>query len=470
LTEPHQTGFLDKLETLSSLFGPGKTEWQPRYCLLKDDGFFWLGKKSDKVPKGVLCVSDPGVSISLSDSAVEDGNGLSAAADTILVITLPSGRRFEFKASSAEEMQVWIVKIKMAKVTNASTNGSAFLRGLRKQQKGGEDAAAAAATPSARKAGAPPPLPGPGASDGEGVSINSASRGGPPGGPPNEAARAMAAAMMGVRMPFMKAGPGGAVPPPLPAAAVAGPAPALADDDEDPDGLPPPPAAPVGDEAAGGSDNDDEDDAPPAAPEPVTAAAAAAVAPQLAADDAGEGDDVPLPSKKDSMDAPLPPAPAAPSGASSVSASASARPSATSSTTADDDADSTATFAPTRNLVPIQKKAAGASAADAARWTALLTTGALFTKYKYKSGKKRMIWASPELDRVFWGDEKKKKEKGHVLVADLTAVRHGAEGSKKPERALTLVSATRLLELEAPDQVVKDTWMRALQWLIGADK
>ena len=48
IIEPQKSGFLDKLET-TGLFK--KTEWNTKYCLLKDDGLFWLNSKKDKYPK-----------------------------------------------------------------------------------------------------------------------------------------------------------------------------------------------------------------------------------------------------------------------------------------------------------------------------------------------------------------------------------------------------------------------------------
>lgn len=98
----------------------------------------------------------------------------------------------------------------------------------------------------------------------------------------------------------------------------------------------------------------------------------------------------------------------------------------------------------------------------------MLKNGAVFSKFKYAKGQKRAIWCPSSLERILWGDEKKKKVKGYIMVCDLTAVREGCEGSKKPEFAITLVSATRLLELEAPDKQTKEKWMEALKWLIGA--
>lgn len=107
--------------------------------------------------------------------------------------------------------------------------------------------------------------------------------------------------------------------------------------------------------------------------------------------------------------------------------------------------------------------------------------GAMFTKYKHKKGKSRMIWASNTLDKVFWGDEKKKNVKGFMLTTDLTGVQHGlgllcvhcscvlpagAQGAKKPDNSFTVVSSQRTLELEAVSTQQKAKWMSAFEFLI----
>jgi hypothetical protein len=114
--------------------------------------------------------------------------------------------------------------------------------------------------------------------------------------------------------------------------------------------------------------------------------------------------------------------------------------------------------------------AAATTAAEenAKLWSDMLRAGGMFTKFKYAKGQKRMIWCPSSLDRILWGDEKKKKVRGYVMTCDVTAIRAGAEGSKKKDLALTIVSATRLLELEAMDSQQKKVWTDALQWLIGA--
>ena len=43
-----------------------------------------------------------------------------------------------------------------------------------------------------------------------------------------------------------------------------------------------------------------------------------------------------------------------------------------------------------------------------------------------------MIWCSGNLDRVMWGDEKKKKIKGYMLTTDVTGVQHGLTSTVLP--------------------------------------
>lgn len=103
---------------------------------------------------------------------------------------------------------------------------------------------------------------------------------------------------------------------------------------------------------------------------------------------------------------------------------------------------------------------------DVRLWKYMLTNGSIFVKYKYGKGQKRMIWCSDSFDRILWGDEQKKKVKGYMMVSDITAIRDIAEGSKKKDYSLTIVSSTRLLELEAMDYEQKVGWIEALQWMI----
>lgn len=110
----------------------------------------------------------------------------------------------------------------------------------------------------------------------------------------------------------------------------------------------------------------------------------------------------------------------------------------------------------------------GISSEDEKLWSDMMKNGGMFTKYKYAKGQRRLIWCPSSLDRLLWGDEKKKKVKGYIMVCDITAVREGCEGSKKKDLALTVVSDTRLLELECMDSQQKKVWTDALNWLIGA--
>ena len=68
--------------------GSAHSEAVPRFCLLKDDAFCWLAKKADKLPKGLLCVSDPGVSVSVP----EEGELPPPQSEDCLLYTSPSPR------------------------------------------------------------------------------------------------------------------------------------------------------------------------------------------------------------------------------------------------------------------------------------------------------------------------------------------------------------------------------------------
>jgi len=76
-----------------------------------------------------------------------------------------------------------------------------------------------------------------------------------------------------------------------------------------------------------------------------------------------------------------------------------------------------------------------------------------------------MIWCGPALDRIHWGDEKKKDVKGFIMTSELVGVKHGAKGAKKAENAFTVVSTHRTLQLEADSPQKKEEWMAAFNFL-----
>lgn len=348
--EPQKTGFLDMLET-SGIFST-KHEYISRFCLLKDDGFFWLANKKDKQPKGLICISDPGVSmLQLSDCELE-------------ITTNGGQRKYTFKSSTPDELSSWTSKLKMAKIMHG-VGGSAFVKSIRKPAKQqSAHAQSAMSMPVASRLGG-------------GEEEQSASR------PPpmhSSAARAMASAMMGVRMPF-----GGKI-------------------DED---------------AQPGPPEQEDDSLPGPPPHSQTSTGPPPLQPGT---HAKSQQPVLFPAFGSGLVS-LPPPPPAPSGPSEQ---------------------------------------------EEKLWTDMLIRGGMFTKYKYAKGQKRLIWCPASLDRILWGDESKKKIKGYVMVCDFTAVRDGCEGSKKKDLALTIVSATRLLELESMDSQQKALWTAALKWLIGA--
>jgi hypothetical protein len=55
----------------------------------------------------------------------------------------------------------------------------------------------------------------------------------------------------------------------------------------------------------------------------------------------------------------------------------------------------------------------------------LVTTGALFKKFKHGSGKERMIWVPSTVDRIIWGDKSKKNVKGFIMINEVKSFASG---------------------------------------------
>ena len=92
----------------------------------------------------------------------------------------------------------------------------------------------------------------------------------------------------------------------------------------------------------------------------------------------------------------------------------------------------------------------------------LLRNGEFFTKYKNSSiGKRRLIWCSPEADRLFWGDEHR-NIRGEILLADIIRIDEGCPHACVQENAFEIVTESRTLELESSSLVIKNALIEAI--------
>ena len=107
---------------------------------------------------------------------------------------------------------------------------------------------------------------------------------------------------------------------------------------------------------------------------------------------------------------------------------------------------------------------------DTAFLRSLLLHGALFTKYKHRRGKQRWIWCSPQLDTLYWSEEKGRKVRGQLSTASITGVADGCVGVKRKGVGLTIVAEDRTLDLEARDDEQQKDWLRAVGLLINLNR
>ena len=107
---------------------------------------------------------------------------------------------------------------------------------------------------------------------------------------------------------------------------------------------------------------------------------------------------------------------------------------------------------------------------DSAYLRSLLLHGALFTKYKYKRGKQRWVWCSPQLDTLYWAEEKGRKVKGQLSTATISGVADGCVGVRRKGVGLTLVAEDRTLNLEARDEEQQKDWLRAINLLVNINR
>jgi len=98
------------------------------------------------------------------------------------------------------------------------------------------------------------------------------------------------------------------------------------------------------------------------------------------------------------------------------------------------------------------------------KYVSMLTSGAIFKKYKHGKGSKRCIWCTPALDHVLWGDTDKGLVRGFLRTANLTEVTKGNGSDKR----IFLLSTERTLELEAQSFVDCKEWLLAFQFLLEA--
>ena len=103
-----------------------------------------------------------------------------------------------------------------------------------------------------------------------------------------------------------------------------------------------------------------------------------------------------------------------------------------------------------------------------------MKTGDLFIKHhKWTAPKLRCVWASEDLDKIFWGDPNaQSSHKGYILARDIKEVKDGILRGRKlddPSRsecAFTVVSKDRTLELEAQTRETKERWTSYFRSLI----
>lgn len=49
----------------------------------------------------------------------------------------------------------------------------------------------------------------------------------------------------------------------------------------------------------------------------------------------------------------------------------------------------------------------------------------MFRKFKHGKYKKRMIWTTPDMEKILWGDESKKNIKGFLMTSELQELNEG---------------------------------------------
>jgi len=95
----------------------------------------------------------------------------------------------------------------------------------------------------------------------------------------------------------------------------------------------------------------------------------------------------------------------------------------------------------------------------------LLTTGDTFKKYKYNKASVRLIWCTPLLDYVLWGEKDRTRVKGRISTATLTEVKYNEK-----EKKIILITPKRTLELEAKSSDHAATWIEAFNFLIRSQQ
>jgi len=90
-----------------------------------------------------------------------------------------------------------------------------------------------------------------------------------------------------------------------------------------------------------------------------------------------------------------------------------------------------------------------------------LINGGAFKKFKRGRSVNRLIWLTPLLDHLCWGDSDKKTVRGFMLLYDIKKVVKTVEGKSY---RIELNSMDRTLELEAKTALMMDEWAEAFEY------
>ena len=96
----------------------------------------------------------------------------------------------------------------------------------------------------------------------------------------------------------------------------------------------------------------------------------------------------------------------------------------------------------------------------------LLKIGEIFKKYKKsETPKRRLLWVSANLDRLYWGDENK-NIRGEIELAEIIRIDEGCPNAAMQDNAFEIVTLHRTLELEAITKLHKKQFIDAIMLLL----
>jgi hypothetical protein len=146
-----------------------------------------------------------------------------------------------------------------------------------------------------------------------------------------------------------------------------------------------------------------------------------------------------------------------------------------------------------RELISWRDQVNGKEWTDKKKIKSILTKGQVFTKYNEKKGQERIVWVDSKLDHVYWGDKadvynksngkfKSYKAKGFILIDEIVRVVVKKEylDSSSPafknrfnaneDCCLSIDADGRFLDLEAPNNEIRDAWVGALKTILALGK